>query len=296
MGAPSALTVQTVLFHTPPVALLRSVASVGRAVAGARGAGLEGPVVVAHGDASPSPLDGTVIERLEEIAAGAGVQYRYRHFGENTGSARGQNLLAADQPAQWHLMTNPDVILGGTCLHELFAAGTPDVGELEGRQLPLEETKVFDPVTGTTSWATGSCSLVRGEAWTAVGGYDEGTFFLYCDDVDLSWRIRLAGWRVVHVPTARVFHPKRLAEDGRPQVTESEFFYSALASYQMAVKWGTEADRERVEANLSGEPFAAVRQEIDRREAAGRRPAPMFDAGRVAHFNPDGSFGEMRLP
>jgi GT2 family glycosyltransferase len=39
----------------------------------------------------------------------------------------------------------------------------------------------------------------------ALGGYD-ADFFAYLEDVDLAWRARLAGWRCLFQPQARVLH------------------------------------------------------------------------------------------
>ena len=38
-----------------------------------------------------------------------------------------------------------------------------------------------------------------------IGLFDE-QFFAYLGDVDLAWRARLAGWRCLYVPQARVYH------------------------------------------------------------------------------------------
>jgi len=35
----------------------------------------------------------------------------------------------------------------------------------------------------------------REELFLELQGFDADTFFLYCDDVDLSWRVRLAAIR-----------------------------------------------------------------------------------------------------
>ena len=45
----------------------------------------------------------------------------------------------------------------------------------------------------------------RREAWEQVGGFDE-RLFMYLEDVDLAWRLRLAGWEAVFAPTARLYH------------------------------------------------------------------------------------------
>ena len=38
-----------------------------------------------------------------------------------------------------------------------------------------------------------------------VGSFDE-TFFMYYEDTDLNWRMRLRGWKVMYEPTAVVDH------------------------------------------------------------------------------------------
>ncbi len=46
---------------------------------------------------------------------------------------------------------------------------------------------------------------MRREAWEATGGFD-ARYFMYGEDVDLSLRLRLAGWEIGLAPQARVTH------------------------------------------------------------------------------------------
>lgn len=55
------------------------------------------------------------------------------------------------------------------------------------------------------AFATGTAAAFRTAAVRAVGGVDP-RFFLYYEDVELSWRLRLAGWRVRYQPSAVVVH------------------------------------------------------------------------------------------
>ena len=57
--------------------------------------------------------------------------------------------------------------------------------------------------------------MIRAELLQQIGGFDGDSFFMYGDDVDFSWRARLAGYQVIHQPSARVFHDKRIQVDGR---------------------------------------------------------------------------------
>ena len=54
-------------------------------------------------------------------------------------------------------------------------------------------------------WATGAALMVRREVYLACGGLDP-KFFAHMEEIDLCWRIRLAGWRIVAVPTSVVYH------------------------------------------------------------------------------------------
>jgi N-acetylglucosaminyl-diphospho-decaprenol L-rhamnosyltransferase len=54
-------------------------------------------------------------------------------------------------------------------------------------------------------WVSGSCVLVRREAFDAVGGFDE-RYFLYWEDADLCRRLRNAGWSICLRRDARVVH------------------------------------------------------------------------------------------
>jgi len=51
----------------------------------------------------------------------------------------------------------------------------------------------------------GACLFVRREVWQSVGLMPEDYFF-FLEETDWCWRIRHVGWRVVHVPDARVIH------------------------------------------------------------------------------------------
>ncbi|CCH34852.1 glycosyltransferase family 2 protein [Actinosynnema sp. NPDC047251] len=57
----------------------------------------------------------------------------------------------------------------------------------------------------TAGWLSGSCLLLRREAFDSVDGFDP-RYFMYFEDVDLGDRIGRAGWLNVYVPEAEVTH------------------------------------------------------------------------------------------
>ena len=65
----------------------------------------------------------------------------------------------------------------------------------DGRE--TEPVQVFGPCAGA--------ALYRRSMLDQIGLFDEH-FFAYLGDVDLAWRARLAGWRCLYVPHARVYH------------------------------------------------------------------------------------------
>lgn len=54
-------------------------------------------------------------------------------------------------------------------------------------------------------WLLGACIMVRRKAFEDVGGFDEG-YRLYVEDIDLAYRMRTKGWKIVYVPQAVVIH------------------------------------------------------------------------------------------
>jgi len=54
-------------------------------------------------------------------------------------------------------------------------------------------------------WTSGSFMLARREALDACGWFDE-RFFLYSEETDLCWRLKRAGWEVVHTPLMTICH------------------------------------------------------------------------------------------
>ena len=54
-------------------------------------------------------------------------------------------------------------------------------------------------------WISGACLMVRSRLWKRLGGLDD-RFFAHMEEIDLCWRIQLAGYRVTVVPESKVYH------------------------------------------------------------------------------------------
>lgn len=64
-----------------------------------------------------------------------------------------------------------------------------------------------DPSERLVGWLSGSCLLLRREAFEQIKGFDE-RYFMYMEDVDLGDRLARAGWQNVYVPSSEVLHYK----------------------------------------------------------------------------------------
>ncbi|MEX0868883.1 MAG: glycosyltransferase family 2 protein [Nitriliruptoraceae bacterium] len=64
-------------------------------------------------------------------------------------------------------------------------------------------------------WLSGCVVAVRRTAFTSVGGFDP-RYFLYMEDVDLSVRLRAAGWRLRYQPGIAVTHVGGASTRSRP--------------------------------------------------------------------------------
>ena len=77
------------------------------------------------------------------------------------------------------------------CRGRIFATSEADHGQYD---TPMQ-----------VDWASGACLMVDNDLYTACGGLDS-KFFAHMEEIDLCWRIRIAGREVWAVPSAQVYH------------------------------------------------------------------------------------------
>jgi GT2 family glycosyltransferase len=289
--APASVRIQTVAYRTAPDQLHKLIESLGAAVTLARADGVISTCELRVGDSSESAeLSGLSGDEIEGWAGASGItDFEYDPFGQNLGSAGGNNRLAAGAATDYLLLVNPDTYVAPTMIVRSVAAVEPGVAAVEARQIPAEHPKSYDPVTWRTSWVNSSGLLLLREAFEAVGGLDPEHFFLHGDDVDLSWRLRLAGYELVTAPDSVSFHDKRFTTAGRVVAPDAERYHHIHSRLMLAARYGLDeigrSTRAWAEANGDEVEKSALADFLQRRDS-GRIPALLPDAATVAE--PDG--------
>ncbi len=167
---------------------------------------------------------------------------RVVHTGGNLGYGRAANVGVQQSTAEFVVVANPDIAWEPGSLDRLLdaaqrwpkgAAFGPLIQTTDGaiypsaRALPSLGRGIGHALCGwwwpsnpwtaayrveneapherTAGWLSGSCLLLRRDAFDEVGGFDPG-YFMYFEDLDLGDRLGKAGWLNVYVPSAIVSH------------------------------------------------------------------------------------------
>jgi GT2 family glycosyltransferase len=280
--------VQSVLFNSEVEHLDRSVSALARAAELAIRQGACSRVGLQYGDCSQQRcIPERAVQDMQKQYEGV-LTIRYCFFAENLGSARGHNQLAKSNEYEFILIQNPDVVVSPRLLENLLSAiGSEGVGMVEAKQLPIEHPKEYNEKTGDTSWASTACAMTPASLFAELGGFDADSFFLYCDDVDFSWRVRQAGFRVVHQPSGVVFHDKRIGIDGAWQPSDAERYYSAEASLFLTHKWSRSDLTEKYLASFrkSGVDYLVRAAGVfENRRSKGELPTQIDEQHKIGQF------------
>ncbi|MCA0933773.1 glycosyltransferase family 2 protein [Lutimonas saemankumensis] len=178
---------------------------------------------------------------------------------ENIGFSKANNLGVKIAKGKYVLILNPDTILKSNTISEFysfaekqedFGAGGPQFIDGSGKYLP-ESKRNFPTlkVAGTKLLGysklyysnhierdeiaeidilTGAFMFIKKSVYDEVGGFDED-FFMYGDDIDLSYRILKSGYRNFYLGNTRVLHFK-----GESTVKDQMYlknFYGALSIF-----------------------------------------------------------------
>lgn len=129
----------------------------------------------------------------------------------NIGFGAAHNLLMNESfgnGCDIYIASNPDGCFHREAIQELIRMSWAHANRalIEGIQFPEEHPKEFDPESFDTPWVSGACLAIPKNVYEVIGGFDEA-FFMYCEDVDLSWRARAQGFATKICPRALFFHP-----------------------------------------------------------------------------------------
>ncbi|MDE6239981.1 MAG: glycosyltransferase family 2 protein [Muribaculaceae bacterium] len=167
----------------------------------------------------------------------ADVEHIY--FDTNHGFAGGYNLAIDLTDYRYTVLLNSDVATSAGWINTLyqFMEEHPEVGACQPKLLSFNDTQKFEyagaaggfidrngypfcrgRIFGTCEtddgqydsdieifWASGACLMVRSELYRKVGGLDTA-FFAHMEEIDLCWRIMLAGYKIMAVCDTSVFH------------------------------------------------------------------------------------------
>lgn len=185
---------------------------------------------------------------------------------ENRGFGAANNQAFAVMKGRYALLLNTDAVLTENAVHELFTfmekheeaamaggqlldrdgsrqnsiANFPtiftllfNISFLEylfPRKYPSKRYKHEKPLAVES--VIGACVMVRKKAMDEVGVFDERYFFFF-EETDWALQMRVAGWRVYHVPSAMIYHlqGKSIGTNIRSRI---EFYRSR---YRFFAKW-----------------------------------------------------------
>ncbi len=94
-----------------------------------------------------------------------------------------------------------------------------------------------DVELASVPFPSGAAFAIKKNLFEALGGFRDH-YFLYLEDVDLGWRVRLMGLRNVQVPASRVRHDYDFNRHARKMYyLERNRFHMVLANYEPRTRW-----------------------------------------------------------
>lgn len=198
------------------------------------------PSVIAHSDEAEIVVaDNASTDHSLDVLRTEFPDVRVTRFAENHGFAEGYNRALSYESADYVVLLNSDVEVTAGWLAPLRAyldthpecvAVQPKVlayhqrthfeyagaagGYLDYLGYPFCRGRIMEVVeadhgqydaVADVFWATGAALCIRREVYEAVGGLDS-RFFAHQEEIDLCWRLRSRGYRIVCEPASMVYH------------------------------------------------------------------------------------------
>ena len=104
-------------------------------------------------------------------------------------------------------------------------------------------------------YISGAAILLSNELWNQIGGFDTRFAPAYCEDSDLAFEVRKAGYRVVYQPKSKVIHFEGVSNGTDVQGTGLKR-YQVANSKKLKEKWADEFAKQ-CENNGNPDPFRA---------------------------------------
>lgn len=152
---------------------------------------------------------------------------------ENIGFGRANNRALDSCSGDLFFLLNPDTRLQPGCMAAMAAymAANRDVGmagtavyDAQGIRQATANLEypgnhysgaLFSGLPGDIAWLLGASLVIRRQVMEQVQGFDPD-YFLYGEDIDLSLRVRQAGWRLGYIPDAGIIHLEGQSERTTP--------------------------------------------------------------------------------
>ena len=172
---------------------------------------------------------------------------RFLPTGGNYGFGGGCNFGARQARGKYLFFLNPDIWLERNCLEALVnhaeksqakVFSAVELGYTDEKFMPGSHGQGapgFDVFGCTTApspkenldqlFAIGSFFFIERELFQKIGGFDQ-EFFVYGEEMDLSWRARIAGESIELVRAARVHHAAAGCTDTSGRTSEFRRFYA----------------------------------------------------------------------
>jgi hypothetical protein len=175
---------------------------------------------------------------------------------ENLGYARAINSAMEIVESEHVVFLNNDIVVEPDWLKQLILhINVKGVAAVNPKILFLDKEKVINAAGGSCDvygvgwnrgngkfdrgqygvveevfYVNGAAMLTRKDVWRDVGPFDE-RYFLYGEDLDWCWRARLKGYKLLYVPSARIYHQWRGSRGPIIEFLERHWLASFLKNY-----------------------------------------------------------------
>jgi GT2 family glycosyltransferase len=155
-----------------------------------------------------------------------------KNYGFAGGLNIGMRYALANSASAYILLLNNDIVVAPDFLHQLisFAEADTSLGIIGPKNYCYNSPNLIDSMGANMNMWTGKgkclgyrhadtgkfdvplevdwlgpCVLLKAEVIQKIGFYDE-SYFCYCEDIDYCIRVKKAGYKVMTVPQAKIWH------------------------------------------------------------------------------------------